>query len=181
MKWAVILVIFVIYVMSLAVMDMMRVCPPTVTQEAPSVIVEVEDPSLEQFATRWRAEVARRFPNAVVALCHGGTFVEGQWITGVRNFNMPTMPIPTLIAHLQKEYPGRPVVLLCCNPSHITLHGYPDVWYAADSVWCVPDRSTMQADVNVLRSLDDLVGSPEDRWAANPGVVGSIFEFVEAR
>jgi hypothetical protein len=48
----------------------------------PRVIMEVLDPSLEQFSTMWRDEIGRRFDNAVGVLCHGGDFVPGEWVAG---------------------------------------------------------------------------------------------------
>lgn len=146
--------------------------PDTVPPPAPRVDVQVMDPTLDVFAEGWRTEVARRFPDAVVALAHGGTFINGEWLTKIGEYNLPAMTVEHLIQHLQASYPNRTIVVLCCNPAHVRLHGYKNVWYATDSVFCVPDRA-----VGDRPELDYMTLS---RWTTDPGVFGNIFEFISA-
>lgn len=140
-----------------------------VVSHAPRVDVVVCDPSLEQFANGWRQEIGRRFPDAVGVLCHGGEFIDGEWLVKVPSLNLPAMTADQVARHFQAKFPGRVIVLLACNPGHLHLH-VAGVYHAEDSVWCVPDRLAGEHP-----ELDDLrLG----RWSDNPGVVGSIFEFV---
>jgi hypothetical protein len=104
----------------------------------PGVIMEVMDPSLDQFAPLWQKEIGRQFNNAVGVLCHGGEFINGQWIVSAKNYGK-YQTAQELIKHFQAEYPDRVIVLLACNPAHLKL-GIPGVYYAHSSVWCIPDR-----------------------------------------
>lgn len=145
------------------------------------VDVMVCDASLEPFATAWRTEVGRRFPDAVVVLCHGGEFVDGQWLCKAPAFDLPCMSVHDLAAHFQHKFEGRPVVLLCCNPGHLQLH-MPGVYYFSDSVWCVPDRATGDNPTMDRASLDGIEYNPpkqESRWVAEPGIGGNIFEWTD--
>lgn len=91
-----------------------------------TVIVECLDPTLEPFANGWKTEVARRFPDAVVILVHGGNFVEGQWIVeGDYASGMHVQPVEDVILKYEKLFPHRPIVLTACNPGHVILHNFP--------------------------------------------------------
>lgn len=118
----------------------------------------------EGLAALWKAEVARRFPGALMLLAHGGE-IDGEWVheyhdptdsgLGVRNW------VKT-IRDVQAKYPGRFIVLISCNPSHLRLPpSVTGVAYALQSVWVEPDNQLT-----------------EDRSAAPPELVGNIFEFV---
>lgn len=158
---------------------------PEATTPPPTVQMEVMDESLQGFANDWKAEVARRFPDAVVVLCHGGTFVEGQWLVKAQDYELPLMTTDQLAQHYKNLFPNRVLVLLCCNPGHLHLHVH-GVYHAMDSVWCVPDRAVSKHPGESRMKLfpfpplpvqhRDLEGG--DRWASDPGVVGNIFEFV---
>lgn len=168
------------------------VAPAPVLAPPPMVIVLPLDPSLNQFAEAWRAEVSRRFPDAIVLLMHGGNFVGDEWICTASVYGKYTN-VPDVIRYEQKQHPGKAIVVLACNPGHIQLHGFPNVYIALDSVWCIPDRATGGASANLMRKLDQPDFDPDDdespsagaaqgsRWASDPGVVGNVYELQEAR
>lgn len=141
----------------------------------PAVIMEVLDPSLEGYAPLWKAEIGRRFPNAVGILLHGGDFVEGQWIVGGHISPRHVSPVREIVEHYQKLYPTRTIVLLACNTGHLSL-GIPGVYYAKSSVWCVPDRAIPIADGFDYKATVD--GGEVTRASIDPDVVGNIYEFV---
>lgn len=176
---------------------------------SPTVIMEVQDPSLAPYAAAWQREIGRRFPNAVGVLCHGGMFIDGQWITSARN--MQRLTLATRVAEYEKErYPGRTIVMLCCNPGHLDL-GVSGVYFARDNVWCVPDKDYNPADADGFATLCQAQHPPfsqpvrplipttrpvvkiplipiapfrEDSFTVlrsdlYPGGVGNIFEFVK--
>jgi hypothetical protein len=106
----------------------------------PSVIMVTLDPSLTQYEAMWKAEIGRRFDNAVGILVHGGDFVEGQWIVGASFTPGHVTLTKDAVEQVMKMYPGRTVVLLACNPGHLNL-GIPGVYHSTANVWCVPDRA----------------------------------------
>jgi hypothetical protein len=151
--------------------------PPPVIGNPP-VIVEVLDPSLTFFAPMWRREVARRFPNAVAVLCHGGNFVEDEWIIGASfpSTDRHVTRATDVVVRMQKRYPGRTIVLLACNPGHLTL-GIKGVAYFKNSVWCVPDR---EITPEMFRGSDPQSYWKLDasRWQTDGDTNGNIFEAV---
>lgn len=153
---------------------------PSPKPPPPAVDMEVLDPSLEAYASAWRTEVARRFPDAVVLLMHGGNFMGDQWICTAKSYEMYTT-VPDAIAFEQAKFPGRTIVVLACNPGHIHLHGFPNVYIAYDSVFCVPDRAVGDNVENALKLLDSGYDPVLSRWSDMPGVYGNIFEFQEAK
>lgn len=152
----------------------------------PTVVMEVLDPTLEQFAPAWRVEIARRVPNAVGILVHGGAFVQNEWIAGAGYAGHITLTTE-IVKHYRDVYPDRVLVLLACNPGHLKL-GIPGVYYSMSNVWCVPDRgvSPDKAKYSVVnRKLGDFefrdLYQLEDgvsRSQSEPDVVGNIYEFV---
>ena len=156
----------------------------------PNVIVDVLDPSLEQYAPAWRTEVSRRFPTDTVAvLCHGGSVIKGSWIVyNHPGSNYAFESIQDLIHEEQIRYPSRRIILLCCNPSHETLHGFPNVFYSAGSTWCIPDRAmTLENSGNATDKLDsewDLIPAMPTRiptrWEQDDSASGNIWEFINA-
>lgn len=163
--------------------------PPDNTRftQAPRVIIEVCDHSLEQFALMWEVELGRRFDHAVGIICHGGDFVEGEWVVvaGLQPWKHVT-PVRDLVCHFQQLYPDRIIVLISCNPGHIKL-GIPGVYYAYDSVWVYPDRNIAEAEraseltLTWTRLMDDedSAGEKKSRAELYPTVVGSVFEFIK--
>lgn len=102
--------------------------------------MEVLDPSLAQFAPMWQKEISRRFPNAVGVLCHGGEFVDGQWIVSAKAYGRD-LTAQDIARFAQAHYPGKTIVLLCCNPGHLKL-GIPGVYHFEDSVFLCPRSRT---------------------------------------
>jgi hypothetical protein len=139
--------------------------------------MEVLDPSLQGFAAGWQQEIGRRFPHSVGVLCHGGNFVGDQWIVTAKSFEH-YLTAPDIARHMQAKYPDRTIVLLCCNPGHLHLN-VPGVYYAADSVWTVPDRQVGDHPEAAGLTLDSGYEPAMSRWSADPSVVGNIFEFLE--
>lgn len=148
---------------------------------APQVDVFCMDATLERFSAAWRVEVGRRFPDAIVLLCHGGELSNGEWLVKAPAFDLPLMTAEHLVEHFQVKFPGRPVVLLACNPGHLHLH-VPGVWHARNSVWCVPDRAIGGSDAACHLEMDGKMTASfgsGTRWDAAPDVTGNVFEFVE--
>lgn len=139
--------------------------------QAPRVDVLCMDESLQPYAEAWRVEVARRFPSALVVLCHGGSVVEGEWVALSTDHGLPATKMDDLAQHFKDLYPDRTVVLLCCDVwhYHLKVHG---VYHAMDSVYCIPDRAVGENPTQERLTL----GST--RWQEESGVVGNIFEFV---
>lgn len=162
----------------IATIFVVRTMPALPPQAPPTVIVETLDESLQPFSNFWRTEVARRFPDAVVVACHGGEFIEGEWLVKSPEFGKAAITADKLAQHFKDKYPGRVIVMLACNPGHLHLH-VSGVYHAMDSVWCLPDRATMSDQVHNRLMLDGGFGEREDRWVGDPNVVGSIFEFLQ--
>lgn len=133
----------------------------------PQVAMEVLDPSLEQYAVAWQAEIGRRFTNAVGVLAHGGDLEEGRWVIKSDHKRLETAD--GVVAHYQKLYPGRTIVLLSCNPGHLKLN-IPGVYHFHSSVWCVPDRAVGNDPIADVAKLGT------SRWQGDPEVEGNIFE-----
>ena len=148
-----------------------------VPEAQPHVVMDVLDPSLDDTGPAWEQEVGRRFSNAVVAVCHGGdvTFDGKHWLCQPWGGPGGLEPIEWLIDREQHLFPGRTLVILCCNPHHDVIHGHANVFYATGSVWCVPDRAAIDAPAPANRYTLD------GRSTNDPDNVGNIFEFVEAR
>lgn len=117
-----------------------------VTAASPPVIFKTYDPTLEKYNIGWSKEVQRRFPNSVVVAVHGGEKIEGEWFVNTQPYQKRAA---VLCREVQALYPDRTVVLIACNPGHLKL-GVPGVFYATDSVWCVPDRA-----LNKMHFLDE--------------------------
>ncbi len=128
---------------------------PTVGQ--PQVVSIVLDPSLQQYEPAWKAEVGRRFSNAVIVMVHGDD-MAGMW------FASPPwgqMLIEDVVDMAAKLYPDRTIVVLSCNTGHFTLHR-KGVYYAKSSIWLVPDRAI---------TVDDAQAAREGRRTLNDALV----------
>ena len=165
------------------------------TPAVPNVIIDVLDPALTPYAAGWQKEIARRFPDAVGVLCHGRSFIHNEWIVSAQSFGHLSTA-QDVVAYEKARYPGKVIVLLCCNPDHLDL-GISGVYFARDSVWCIPDRAMTNTltyrmalyDVPDAYCPRDMLPSPKhgvvmdgpakSRWEEDPGVVGNIFEFIE--
>lgn len=112
--------------------------PAPISTNACGVVMKVYDPTLERFAPAWQKEIARRFPNAVGILLHGGELMEGHWT--VKTSETYRTEAKEVVLENMRLYPGKVVVLLACNPAHLQL-GVPGVYHATDSVWCIPDHA----------------------------------------
>lgn len=167
-------VLFAAVCVSVGIIDHMTPRGPA----GPPVVMDVLDPNLDTFAGMWQQEIGRRFPHAVGILCHGGDFVEGQWIVSAKSYEH-IVPVTELVEHVRKQFPDRTIVLLACNPGHLRL-GIPGVYYAHSSVWCVPDRAlTPEMFSRATQTLDSgyEIGGDQSRWQTAPEVVGNIYEF----
>lgn len=122
----------------------------------------------EQAVARWTVEVARRFPDAVVVIGHGMVVVEGEWLL-VDQVHHKYRHVEEVVASYQHLYPDRPLVLVCCNSTHIHLH-IKGVWYSLQDVDVVPDK-------NIPEASAEAGGPPPVGY--NVDSCGNIFEFVE--
>lgn len=107
----------------------------------------------------WKAEVARRFPDAVIVFCHG--YDKNRVWTAHPLNDTPERPVAELALELRNSFPDRPIVLITCNPGHHAL-GIRGVYHAVDTVWMMPDK-------NQAIPLPFLP----------PEGVGNIFEFTD--
>jgi len=162
----------------------------TVIAGNPQCIMDVREIDLLPYGPAWKIEVARRFPNSVALLAHGGGPVKNEWLVADNPDGVgPTADtVQTLIRNEQAEYPGRTVVLLCCNPAHYVLHGFPNVFYSTNECWCVPDRAVSLDDYIDSLKLIDFVPNfvlptihHDNRSVADPDVTGNVFELIEAK
>jgi len=145
----------------------------------------------------WATEVARRFPNSVVLLLHGGNKTPDEWYvedSPNAGYGRTCTPVEIFLAKEREEYPGRTLVLISCNPLHLALHGFANVWYSPDETWVVPDRALTKEMMSESRFVDRKLDDPEDdihfdeppttvgqtRWVTDPGVTGNVYEFLSA-
>lgn len=121
--------------------------------------------SMNGLAQLWEPEVARRYPGAVMLVCHGSD-TNGDWYMhpdvdhGATGEDAPARLVKEEVLKAQIRFPGRMIVLICCNPGGYDLD-LPLVAYAKSSVWVIPDRNMLP------------------RVRENPEYVGNIFEFTE--
>lgn len=127
--------------------------PPQIPPPAGPIVLSANTGNT---ARLWQREAARRFVNPVVVICHGAE-LNGSWYA-FPDAPMRPMPVEAMAQTVHAIYPGRPVVLICCNARGCTLH-VKGVWYAKDIVWCIPD--------------DDVSGR-----RCRTGGVGAIAQFV---
>ncbi len=152
----------------------------------PSVIAICDDPDLQPAAVMWQNEVHRRFSNAVILVAHGQD-INGEFYCFPNGTLEGGIRVVDEIKVLQAEYAGRTICFLACNPQHIVLHGYPNVYYSSSETWVIPDRDVLDAGVSeeqlTAKMQDDEGGpvAPENRWAESPDVTGNVFEMLEAR
>jgi len=153
----------------------------------PAVITDIRDSSLEASVVPWQIEVARRFPHAVMFMCHGGSITRGQWLlldNPDGHYGETAEPVDVVLRKLRAEYPARQIVLIACNPQHYAIHGYPGCWYFESSVWVVPDRAVPTFSTGDNYTLDGVTDEhPNDirnRSEQQPDVVGNIYEAVSA-
>lgn len=130
-------------------------------------VVQWSQSIADEQVAQWRIEVARKYPDAVIIVCHGDD-EDGHWVfcpdeavmvgpIGIVT-PLPRFSVEEGIKSVQKQFPGRTIVLITCNPGHYHLT-VPGVVYALDNVWLEPDRFLM------------------DRSEKKPNNVGNIFEF----
>jgi len=144
---------------------------PTVVYVYDGVKVErqVEGQQYDKFVEAWKIEVARRFPDALLFVCHGSTGFDittgekGWYLFPEAQGRIPVR-VDVALRGIKVANPGRIIVLLSCNPDHFRLTGLSNVYYALDAIWLWPDKS----------------GENGERIKAQPNVVGSIYEFIEA-
>lgn len=167
------------FVFGAMILGAVSVPAPQASLSQPPVIMEVLDPSLQQYAVDWEQEIGRRFPHAVGILCHGGDFIEGEWLCTNKNFAHYTTVAET-VQHYQRLFPDRTIVVLCCNTGHLHLN-IPGVYYSHSSVWCVPDRAVTDhsPDAGLMIDGSVIADSAASRSSAAPDVVGNIYEFIE--
>lgn len=164
MRWAAVAVLLLVvgYIVG------QHVFPPQVKDEHHAVTMIVLSESMEPNIQSWRREVGRRIPDAVVIAVHGND-EHGVWMLCpdvaepmgpfVAYRSLPHIPAELVVKHFRRKFPDRPIVLLSCNPGHHRLSD-PNVYYALDDIWIIPDRSLSNRDF------------------PDPSTVGNIFEFT---
>ncbi len=90
--------------------------------------------NLAHGAPAWEREAAKRFDRPVLLIVHGYSW-SGQW--AIYPDAGPSMSVEGVARLLKKLYPGRPIVVLSCNPAGVglKLHG---VYYARKIVSSIP-------------------------------------------
>lgn len=121
--------------------------------QTPSIDVEVHAyVGADQAAVvqAWKDEVARKYTDAVLIICHG-TDYNGQWcfvpqrlvmtpLGPMVQFGRP-VPVSEGIKLFRKKYGMRRLVLATCNPGHYRLSFLDGpVTYATDNVYVYTDR-----------------------------------------
>ena len=164
----------------------------------PFPVMDLRDPSLAQYAPFWQTDIARRFPNSVIILCHGGHVIRGEWIIQTNpggGYGDTCELVGDVLRKERAEYPEKTIVLLACNTDSIVLHGFPNVYYSLAETWCLPDRAIGELseqdafttmDGHRYRTIFDseedgpMPLSVENRWVSAPDVTGNVYELVSA-
>jgi len=110
----------------------------------------------------WKQQIARRYKDAVMVVCHGNTGPDGQW-WAYPDYEAP-LPMKDLVKRVRAIYPNRRIVLIACNPDALVFNE-PGVTYAKESVWFWPD--------------DIMVTNLDKADPTGEGGCGDIFEFTE--
>jgi len=142
---------------------------PVYVYDGVKVQRQVEGQQYDKFVEAWQVEVARRFPDALVFICHGSVgydIVTGQpgWYLFPEASTRVPVRVDLMARKIRDANPGRVIVILSCNPGHFKLTGLPGVYYALDSIWLWPDKN----------------GENSESMKQEPGVVGNVYEFMEA-
>lgn len=139
----------------------------------PDVIMETLDPSLLQYEHFWKAEIARRFHNAVGVFIHGTMLPNGEWVSLTEYVDSKTYtPVKLLVRDYQRMYPHRTIVLVSCNPGHVRLD-VPGIYYVHSSVWCIPDRALKLSDFQrfdnaTFSTINDVLDAPHTKPSTQP-------------
>lgn len=105
----------------------------------------------------WVREVEKKYVNAVVVFIHG-TDVFGLWMAVMPD---ALVPMGDLVRATQRQYPGKFVVLISCNPAGTKLPAdITGVAYALKDVWLFPDNIS-GLDYDAL-SGEDSVGTLDE-------------------
>lgn len=143
--------------LALGILLLLAGCAPSLS---PPSVTLVWSHDLAFGAQDWRNEVDHRFGDrAVIVVCHGRGDSEWQFVP-----DPPKKPesVQAMSARLRQMYPGRPIVLITCNPGGFELHGLPGVYYARRDVLVPPFDG------------DDSLGS---RWRSR--AAGTIWELAD--
>lgn len=133
--------------------------PAIVERPAPEVTSISLCRDMDDNREAWEREAARRFDRPVVLLVHGET-VLGRWMAFPDG--APPLPQRWLASFVKASFPGRPIVLMSCNPGRLKL-GVPGVWYSRELCWVVPNRNSkiggpwrLSIDGTVKRGVGDI-------------------------
>lgn len=87
----------------------------------------------------WQTTCDEHFhKKCLVFMCHGDS-INGTWFCFPDWEGHRPIPITFVIDLLRSQIPREmPIVLIVCNPSGVVLHGFPNTYYARDSVWNIP-------------------------------------------
>jgi hypothetical protein len=156
--------------------------PPTTTESGVSVMVY--DASLYPYAPLWQTELDRRFKVPTIALLlHGGGPVAQDWVVQdnrAGGYGQTCESATVLVDRIHNEHPDCVIVLLACNPSHVTIHDRPWLFYSPASVWCVPDRA-VKPFVDGADTIDSHLNPNvvDNRSTEDMDAVGNAYELIE--
>lgn len=147
----------------------------------PDVIVDLREPSIPtELSNLWAKEAQRRFHNAVVIEMHGGLDLPNTWCC-VDNGHMRF--VDDVVREDRAKYPNRTLILVSCNPEHIRLSGFPNVFYFTRSVWIVPDRNIQKYPTLAKEKIGPEIADTDDTTVdrnSEEDCSGNIFEAIEA-
>ena len=94
-------------------------------------------PDMRYGADEWAIEVLahRGINDFVLAMCHGYEINGEWWVAPAARFPTTTAEF---VASVRRRYPDKHVVLIVCNPGGVEFE-VPDVSYATENVWVIPD------------------------------------------
>lgn len=93
------------------------------------------DPAFSKGLKLWEREAVKRFYQPILVGAHG--IEDGGTTWRMRPPNGPEMQVEHVAYLLTKLYPGRPIILICCNPDGVKPK-IQNVWYAHENVWMEP-------------------------------------------
>jgi len=134
---------------------------PRVSLRQPNMPEYVFDAGLARYTTDWQREVSRRYDDFVMVSGHG-TALAGKWF--IVTDAWVWIDVQEWADLLHAVHPEARIVITSCNPGRIPLTT-PNVTYATDNVWAVPDAF-------VSKKMNKERDAPDDN-------IGSIFEFTE--
>lgn len=118
------------------------------TQISSSQVICWSDDLPDEAGTLWLHEAQKRFSNPIVFVCHGG-YLDNKWIICPSPPKLEE-PVESIAITLHNIYPNNPIVLIICNYWAKDID-VPDVYYAKDYIWCIPNAFVSQISKDTFR------------------------------